>query len=976
MLSRFWQRIAGGGRRAGHAYSRRRLEAYLDGALPPAEAGVVRAHLDQCAGCRQELHREQRWIARLRAEPADITFLPPERAARIQQKLYQSMRRRIIMRNTGAFLQSTAALAALVLIVGLFIWWQRNGDWTAVTEPPPAETEAEAVTLTVAGAPSFQEMYEQLGQQFHEAHPLIQVQYVPLDSQTAALPMGEQAALADVLLLEGWPPPTEAAAAFLDLAPLMAADLGFEPGDFWPGIMAACQAAGVQVGVPFRGNASLIFFDKAAFDAAGLPYPAPGWSWADFQQAAQQLAVREGEQTTRYAFADAGNPLGLLAPLVDGVIAESGDTLDGPRLASQLAWYVSLAEQGIIAPPTESTAADHHNLINNRQAAMWLGSLFALSSTRARLGDDLGVVSFPAGPGRASNPVTAGCALISAGSAQRQAAWSWLDYLSRQPLFTAGTLPVAPARPSVAESSDYWATLPADTAVAVRSALEHGWYRRAEMPELAAVSEALTQALSGERSLVESLPTTVEIQPSAPPPPPVTPVAVATPRVTATPAATNRDVIIIQYYSSGGAHSQEAAAALARAFNESQDRYQVKVTSDLPRHDGSFLERMANAGDCINYGGAAGGPGSFYDEFRDLFYSLQPLLDNEPATFHEDFDPHWWERNQVDGELYGLPGPLQPYMVFYNRGLLSNLGLEPPSPDWTIEDFWALAEAATRRANGRQIYGFVPYELWPASLVRFVPQAQYFFDPDTQPPAPAFDDPAVIQTLSWLAAMVERGVMFPDDQFGARTSWDYDNALRMEQSRLIIQGQAAMWVELVNAYRPNWQIQIGTAPYPQTELLGPYSQWLMVSSFLISKRAADPAGCWEWLKFLTSQPDAFAGVPPRYSVRQSAEWRTIVGEQNAVAYEVALSRWQPTPEDWWVWSYSAWAWQYGAWWSDAVQDVFAGGDPATVLQQTQAQAERFHQCVSAFEEPENVQGRACAEEADPNFWQGRSPPTP
>jgi ABC-type glycerol-3-phosphate transport system substrate-binding protein len=321
----------------------------------------------------------------------------------------------------------------LILLLSLLLFACRSqGNGPVVSA---AET-----TITLAAPASFQTAYEQLIGRFQEDHAQIQVQFIPLSQQQAGLSLREQAALADVILLEGQPPTTDAAAAFLDLTPLMAADPTFDAADFWPGIMNACQAAGVQAGLPFRVNASLIFFDKAAFDAVGLPHPEPGWTWEDFRQAAQALAVSDGEQTIQYGFFDSGNPLGLLAPLVNNIILQSGDTLDGQRMAAELAWYVTLANEDVIL--SESGSLPHE-----RQAAIWVSSQFGLAAARTALGDDLGVVSFPAAAGMSqSNPVSAGCALISAGTNHSQAAWTFVHYLSQQALFATGVYPVAPNR--------------------------------------------------------------------------------------------------------------------------------------------------------------------------------------------------------------------------------------------------------------------------------------------------------------------------------------------------------------------------------------------------------------------------------------------------------------------------------------------------------------------------------------------------
>jgi ABC-type glycerol-3-phosphate transport system substrate-binding protein len=652
---------------------------------------------------------------------------------------------------------------------------------------------------------------------------------------------------------------------------------------------------------------------------------------------------------------------------VDGVIAESGDTLDGPRLASQLAWYVSLAEQGIIAPPTESTAADHHNLINNRQAAMWLGSLFALATTRARLGDDLGVASFPAVPGGASNPVTAGCALISAGTNHSQAAWTFLDYLSRQALFNTGIYPAAPARPSVAGSSQYWEQMEAETAAAVRHALEQGWYRRADMPELANVGDALLQALAGESTLVESLPTTIEIQPTAPPPPPGTAIAVATPRGASGPAA---DALVVEYFPNHGIHgSREAVVALASSFNESQARIHVRIVDRPPPFEGRFgpLE-MAEVFDCFAHNGYIEPFARFYghDELKQAIYSLSPLMVSEDAAFQNEYNSNWLALNQVDGELFALPGSVRPYIIQYNRGLLANMGLEPPGSDWTVDNFWNLAQAATRREDNRQIYGFVPNILWPSNLLLFVPGAEYPFDPNP-PYRPALDTAAAFQALTWLARMAETGVMFPSDYFGAHQSWEYDRNQRDQQRNLIISGQAAMWVEWAGDGPQN--IETGIAPFPETDLHATFGQFPDPSMLVISRRTPDPAGCWEWFKFLTAQLDAFNGVSMRNSIRDSSEWLDKVGRDTAVAYEIMISR--PRLDV----ALPGVNYPYRYWWSDILHSVFTGEAPAAVLERFQLMAEGFHSCYMQADESNVAQARTCTQQADPDFWQQRALPT-
>ena len=49
----------------------------------------------------------------------------------------------------------------------------------------------------------------------------------------------------------------------------------------------------------------IMFYAKELFDKAGLPYPKPGWTYADFQQMVQKLSRKEGD-VQNYGYAQAG----------------------------------------------------------------------------------------------------------------------------------------------------------------------------------------------------------------------------------------------------------------------------------------------------------------------------------------------------------------------------------------------------------------------------------------------------------------------------------------------------------------------------------------------------------------------------------------------------------------------------------------------------------------------------------------------
>lgn len=856
------------------------------------------------------------------------------------------------------------AVIAVTMIITLLISCRSEN----ISADPPQTT---TTIITMVGFPAFEQSYESLSQQFQEQHPTISVQYVSLDERTSDLSLREQVELADIILINGRLP-ADATTFLLDLTPLAETTGSLNANDFWPGLLEACQAGGVQIGLPLSTSVDLIFYDKSVFDAAGLSYPEPGWDWLTFQQTAQVLTSQGGTELTRYSFVDNGRPLSLLGPLVDSLLLDNEDGLDSEQLAAELDWYVDFAQTGVIpalANDPQTAVANRDSIIRSRQAAMWLGGQFELDTWQADFAEDLGVVSFPTSS-NADNPARATCAAVSAGSAHPQAAWAWIHFLSTQPAVGIGS--DVSARPSVAQSSGYWMNMGEEETVALRNALERGWYGSDAVPEITAVNNALSQAITSGTPLADSLPTTIERQPTVlPPTPDGTPFAVATPPTTPTPVAlpdssiVSDNIIVVDYlsYDGFGHTSRAAVESLADAFNEAQDSIEVRVGSNF---SGSYITDAADNYDCFAWSGWASSYAAS-PEFVAKFYSLTPLLAAEDASFFEDFHSEYVTWNQVEGELYALPVAVQPYVIQYNADLFASLGIAPPPSDWSLEEFWSLATAITRSTSDRNIYGFVPAILMPENLPLLAPDAAYPYDPYSSPPTASFTEPAVRQGMTWLASMVAENVMFPVDWGGSRTTAEHPNygSLQMQQqSSLINRGEAAMWVALAD--QGDYHFNTGVVPFPQTQLLPRLSLTPDLTSLYISRRTSNPSGCWEWFKFLSAQPNIFLGIPARQSVVESPRWVDTVGAETAAAYQMALTRpIQPLPDlsD----PYLGATYPYSIWWADALHEVFAGGSPADVLAEMQLRADVYLSCLTTAVSINPEQITACAREADPEL---------
>ncbi|NPV67074.1 MAG: sugar ABC transporter substrate-binding protein [Anaerolineae bacterium] len=77
------------------------------------------------------------------------------------------------------------------------------------------------------------------------------------------------------------------------------------------------------------------------------------------------------------------------------------------------------------------------------------------------------------------------------------------------------------------------------------------------------------------------------------------------------------------------------------------------------------------------------------------------LASAEPGTAGDvnDYYPGILAVNIYEDEVYGLPWIAQPVVTYYNKDLFDAAGLDYPTPDWTWDDFVAMAKALTLDTN-------------------------------------------------------------------------------------------------------------------------------------------------------------------------------------------------------------------------------------------------------------------------------------
>jgi multiple sugar transport system substrate-binding protein len=140
-----------------------------------------------------------------------------------------------------------------------------------------------------------------LVKQWNAANPDIQVKAVFYGSSDRALTKVETAVASgtypDIAYLYGsWAANIATSPALLPLNDYIQNDPTFNWDDFWPAERYAATVDGKIIGIPALVDNLAIVYNPALFDAAGIQYPTPEWTWDDFRAAAKAMTDPANQQ--------------------------------------------------------------------------------------------------------------------------------------------------------------------------------------------------------------------------------------------------------------------------------------------------------------------------------------------------------------------------------------------------------------------------------------------------------------------------------------------------------------------------------------------------------------------------------------------------------------------------------------------------------------------------------------------------------
>lgn len=219
------------------------------------------------------------------------------------------------------------------------------------------------------------------------------------------------------------------------------------------------------------------------------------------------------------------------------------------------------------------------------------------------------------------------------------------------------------------------------------------------------------------------------------------------------------------------------------------------------------------------------------------------------ATYSGDaYYPRAYSVFQTDGKQYGLPESFSDVLLFYNKDLFDKAKVAYPTADWTWKDELAAAQSLT----GAGVWGdFQPIQFFEFYKVLAQNGGQFFNADQT---TAAFNDAKGQEAASWLVDKITKYKVMPSDaQMGGQ-----------DDVALFKSGKLAMW------HNGIWQFSgLKDAPFKWDVQLEPgnvtKAHHFFANAVVASAKTAHPQEAFEWLRFLTSSPEAV-------STRLAASW--------------------------------------------------------------------------------------------------------
>jgi multiple sugar transport system substrate-binding protein len=253
-----------------------------------------------------------------------------------------------------------------------------------------------------------------------------------------------------------------------------------------------------------------------------------------------------------------------------------------------------------------------------------------------------------------------------------------------------------------------------------------------------------------------------------------------------------------------------------------------------------------------------------------IYQSLQPWIERDGVDSAR-FYPFTWEQTVYEGESYGIPFETDVRVLFYNKTLFEQAGLDPNDPPETWEELVEYDEALRQiDENGEiQRIGFYPLEGPSQDIWALANSHDWVLDDGSV----VVNSPEVVETYEWIKSFVDAYGGYDNIQEFRGTFGPAPNDGFMS-GRVAMRADIAGYASGLNFYRPRItlaegenpvEFQWGVAPLPHAED-SEATSWSGGFTMSIPTGSDNPEAAWEVLKCLTSPAGQASWARDTYAI--------------------------------------------------------------------------------------------------------------
>ncbi|PPA71155.1 ABC transporter substrate-binding protein [Jeotgalibacillus proteolyticus] len=265
---------------------------------------------------------------------------------------------------------------------------------------------------------------------------------------------------------------------------------------FYPNLRETVEVEDGTYAVPFNTDTRVLFYNKTAFEEAGLDPEQPPETWEELEEYAKQLDIKNGDRYEQIGFYPLWGSFGADAWMTNaddgrGFVEDGEVTVNTEKKVEAMEWVAQWRERyggQTIDALTAEFGSEQANPFINGQVAMWVDvGTFYTQIRDYGDGMDFGVASIPAFDESSDNWSTGGGFVVEipAGSDHPEEAMDFIEYITGE------------------EAQKYWATENFDNVANIAGS-------EAALEELEGQEQEVFSFLNDNLAVTRTYPLTIE----------------------------------------------------------------------------------------------------------------------------------------------------------------------------------------------------------------------------------------------------------------------------------------------------------------------------------------------------------------------------------------------------------------------------------------------------------------------------------